>query len=73
MAQKQPNRGGESGTDRIQNAIIQDNEEFIRSQQQQQELMRKDQDAKLDVLGRNVTTLKEIGSTINVALEEHDE
>jgi hypothetical protein len=72
MAQKQP-KNGDSGHNRIQSAIIQDNEEFIRSQQQQQELMRKDQDAKLDVLGKNVTTLKEIGSTINVALEEHDE
>jgi len=58
--------------DRLEHAIVQDNEEFVRGQQEQQTMILLQQDDRMEVLGSNVVKLKEIGNTIGTALTEHE-
>jgi len=68
MATKAPAK-----TDKLTEAIVEDNQQFINGQQQRMQLIEKEQDKKMDIIKENVVKLKEIGHTIGSTLEEHDE
>jgi len=57
---------------RLENAIIQDNEEFIQGQHKKHEQIFEEQDIGLDKLHGTVVTLRDMASTINTTLDEHN-
>jgi len=62
-----------SGRDKLQEIIVADNQQFIEGQMQKQEIIKQDQDKKIEIIRDNVVILKEMGKNINVALEEQDQ
>jgi len=58
---------------KLEESIQQDNEEYMRGQHQQQEMIMRRQDQGLVELQETVGDLKEIGSTIGTTLETHNQ
>jgi len=58
---------------KLEQAIVQDNSEFIQDQENQQQVIMKKQDQNLDQLSNTVGTLKDISNTIGVELKEHED
>ena len=57
---------------KLESAIVQDNEQFIRGQQQRQQQIFREQDESFHVLQNTVGNLREIGYTINTHLKEDE-
>jgi len=68
MSGKQSNRYA-----KLEESIIQDNEQFIQDQNQRQAQIIRQQDTSLVRLQSTVGTLKEMGKTIGSQLEEHEQ
>ena len=67
--------GGRRGADkyaRLDEEISKDNDEFIRNEQQRQQLIMRDQDQELDTLHEGVQRLGQIGQDIHVEITEQN-